>query len=417
VLRFAADFEQHSESQTPALRGTIKYNYLKPAGVLANDTDADGNTLKAKLVAAPLHGTLALNTDGTFTYAPIAGFNGTDTFTYKANDGATDSNTATVTIKVGSTTTTGSIAGNLYNDLDADAIKDTGEVNLSGWKVFLDADKDGLLDTGEKTATADNSGNYKFTGLAAGTYRVRETLNSGWRRTTPSSGYHDLTLASGQNVTGKNFGNTQQILISGSVFKDLDGDGIKDAGESALSSWRVFVDADKDGVFDAGEKSTLSDSSGNYKFNLPAGTYRVREVLQSTWRRTTPTSGYFDVTLGNGASTAGRNFGNTQNVLIAGNVFNDLDGDKIKDTGETGLSGWRVFVDADNDGGFDSTEKSVLTDSSGNFSFKSLAAGSYKLRVAKPSGWSLTTPITGYINVTLASGAGSTALRFGAKRV
>ena len=39
-----------------------------------------------------------------------------------------------------------------------------------------------------------------------------------------------------------------------------------------------------------------------------------------------------------------------QNILITGSVFNDLDKDRIKDSTEAGLSGWRVFIDKDNDG-------------------------------------------------------------------
>lgn len=70
------------------------------AGVLANDTDADGDPLTAILVLGPLHGTLTLNADGSFTYTPNGNFFGTDTFTYKANDGLVDSNVATVTITV-----------------------------------------------------------------------------------------------------------------------------------------------------------------------------------------------------------------------------------------------------------------------------------------------------------------------------
>jgi VCBS repeat-containing protein len=69
-------------------------------GVLANDTDADGGTLTAVLVSGTTHGTLTLNANGSFTYTPTAGFNGSDQFTYKANDGALDSNVATVTITV-----------------------------------------------------------------------------------------------------------------------------------------------------------------------------------------------------------------------------------------------------------------------------------------------------------------------------
>jgi VCBS repeat-containing protein len=69
-------------------------------GALANDTDADSDPLSAVKVTNPAHGTLALNANGGFTYTPAAGYFGTDTFTYKANDGTDDSNTAAVTITV-----------------------------------------------------------------------------------------------------------------------------------------------------------------------------------------------------------------------------------------------------------------------------------------------------------------------------
>ena len=69
-------------------------------GVLVNDTDVDGDTLTAVLVSGPAHGTLTLNADGSFTYTPAANFNGSDSFTYKANDGTADSNVATVNLTV-----------------------------------------------------------------------------------------------------------------------------------------------------------------------------------------------------------------------------------------------------------------------------------------------------------------------------
>src|SRR5262249_6954983 len=69
-------------------------------GVLANDSDPDSSTITAVLVSGPSHGTLILNADGSFIYAPAANFNGPDSFTYKANDGTADSNTATVSITV-----------------------------------------------------------------------------------------------------------------------------------------------------------------------------------------------------------------------------------------------------------------------------------------------------------------------------
>jgi|GEM_PF-2452210 len=75
---------------------------LNPAapGVLANDTDADGDGLTATLVSGTTHGTLALASNGSFTYTGAAHFTGVDSFTYRANDGDADSNVATVTIHV-----------------------------------------------------------------------------------------------------------------------------------------------------------------------------------------------------------------------------------------------------------------------------------------------------------------------------
>jgi VCBS repeat-containing protein len=63
-------------------------------------TDVDGDALSFALVGGPAHGTLALNADGSFTYTPAADYNGPDGFTFKANDGTVDSNTATFAITV-----------------------------------------------------------------------------------------------------------------------------------------------------------------------------------------------------------------------------------------------------------------------------------------------------------------------------
>jgi VCBS repeat-containing protein len=69
-------------------------------GVLANDSDPDGDALNAVLGTGPANGTLVLNANGSFSYTPSLNFNGVDSFTYLANDGQVDSNLATVTITV-----------------------------------------------------------------------------------------------------------------------------------------------------------------------------------------------------------------------------------------------------------------------------------------------------------------------------
>ena len=70
--------------------------------VLANDTDADGDALSlTDSPSAPAHGTAVINADGkTIDYIPNPGFYGTDTFTYKPNDGTVNGLEATVTVTV-----------------------------------------------------------------------------------------------------------------------------------------------------------------------------------------------------------------------------------------------------------------------------------------------------------------------------
>ena len=69
-------------------------------GVLANDTDVEGDPLTATPATSVGSGTVTLNADGSFTYIPNPDFNGSDTFTYVPNDGAVDGNITTVTIRV-----------------------------------------------------------------------------------------------------------------------------------------------------------------------------------------------------------------------------------------------------------------------------------------------------------------------------
>src|ERR1043166_8863489 len=65
-------------------------------------TDPDSPLLTYSRVAHAAHATATVNPDGSFTYSPNASFSGTDSFTYKANDGSLDSNIATETITVNS---------------------------------------------------------------------------------------------------------------------------------------------------------------------------------------------------------------------------------------------------------------------------------------------------------------------------
>jgi hypothetical protein len=115
-------------------------------GVLVNDTDADGDPLTAVLVTGPANGTLTLGADGLFTYTPTFNFVGVDSFTYVANDGALDSNTATVTITVNDVVAVATATYRQRQDrwqIDGTVSNATSSVEV--YLDYVDADNPGTL--------------------------------------------------------------------------------------------------------------------------------------------------------------------------------------------------------------------------------------------------------------------------------
>lgn len=100
--------------------------------------------------------------------------------------------------------------------------------------------------------------------------------------------------------------------ISGTFFRDDDGNGTKNGAEPSLSFRTVFLDRNGNRRFDAGEESVPTDVSGNYAFTgLPAGSYTVAAVLDNGFQPTTPAfPNTFAVTLATSTSiVTGQNFG------------------------------------------------------------------------------------------------------------
>ncbi len=89
-----------ADSVTVSEGGTVSVLESTETSVLVNDSDAESDPLTAVLVSDVSHGTLTLNADGTFSYTHNGSETSSDSFTYKANDGALDSNEVTVTITV-----------------------------------------------------------------------------------------------------------------------------------------------------------------------------------------------------------------------------------------------------------------------------------------------------------------------------
>ena len=73
---------------------------LTAAGLLANDSDPDGDTLAISAVGGAVHGSVALGVNDDVLFTPAAGFSGQASFTYTAADGQGGSDTGTVAIEV-----------------------------------------------------------------------------------------------------------------------------------------------------------------------------------------------------------------------------------------------------------------------------------------------------------------------------
>jgi len=215
-----------------------------------------------------------------------------------------------------------------------------------------------------------------------------------------------------------------QASIFGTVFNDANGNGKQDSGESGIAGVTVFIDLTNAGVFKPGDPETTTNTSGGYGFTgLIAGTYIVRQILPNGDKQTFPTLGYGNhVTVAAGQTATGANFGD-QNVpvmlgSISGTVFNDANGDEKLDNGESGISGWEVYIDLDNNGKFASGDPETTTDADGDFSFDGLLAGTYIVRVIAPAGWSQTYPTNNFgQHITLASGQKANGVLFGEKKI
>jgi len=114
-------------------------NVTAANGVLANDSDIDGNRLLALIETYPANGALGLNLDGSFGYTPAAGFSGADSFTYRANDGSVSSSPVVVNITVNAVNTPPFAGADGYSTLQDSSLA----VDAASGVVANDIDADG----------------------------------------------------------------------------------------------------------------------------------------------------------------------------------------------------------------------------------------------------------------------------------
>ncbi|HEV7403125.1 MAG TPA: SdrD B-like domain-containing protein [Chthoniobacteraceae bacterium] len=304
-----------------------------------------------------------------------------------------------------------SIAGTAFVDADNDGVLDAGETLLPGVTVTLT----GTNDLGQPvtvSATTDASGAYTFSNLRPGTYTVTETQPAGYldgkdaagtangvAASVPGDTISAITLPSNTAATGYTFGELRAASLSGAVFADTNNDGVRDVGEAGIATTVTLTGTD-----DLGQAVTISVTSdaitGAYDFSgLRPGSYTITETQPAAFldgRDTLGTAGgtptndkVSAITLNEGTTGTGYNFGEVAGSSLAGTVYRDDNNNGVLDGGEARLGGVTIKVTGVDDLG-NAVSLTATTDATGAYSFANLRpsnAAGYTITETEPAGY------------------------------
>jgi protocatechuate 3,4-dioxygenase beta subunit len=308
------------------------------------------------------------------------------------------------------------LTGTLFDDTNGDGTRQDGEPGLAGWTVYADINNTGVLDPNDPQAVTDAEGQYTLAGLNPGTYLLRVVPQGGWAPTSSADGSVSVTFDdTAATVTGPDIGEFRLVTIAGTVYNDVNGNGSRDPGEPGLAGWIVYDDVNNVGVFLPGDPYTVSSALGTYTLvGVGPGTHHIREFGLPGWFPTAPAGGY-TVTTASGQNVASQDFGNQlfNPASISGQVFEDLNGAGMLQDGDPGLAGWRVYIDANNNGAFVLGDQFVDTDAQGNFTLGDLGPGTYTIREVLQGGWRQSAPAGSFFTLTVGAGQNIGGTDFG----
>ncbi|MFM8250395.1 MAG: SdrD B-like domain-containing protein, partial [Planctomycetota bacterium] len=321
----------------------------------------------------------------------------------------------------------GAIGGVIWNDFDLDGIRatdpDTGaftEPGLEGWTVFLDFNNDGEVSAGEPTAITDSVGSYFFTGLTTGDYEVTEVLPAGWNVSPTYDVRQTVSVTGGALSTAGDFANfsASNGSIRGVIWNDFNNDQVR-TSDPGLPGWTVFLDLNANGAMDALEPSAFTDSDGAYRFDgIQAGDYDVIELLPSGWETSATFSDNYTVTVLGGLETVAPDFANHKISLVSpgsvsGVIWEDVNGNSVRESSDLLLQDWTVFVDANSNGVYDTGELQTKSLADGTYRITGITPGTINVVEVLQTGWRSSAPVTNVRTVVVQNGKETTALDFG----
>jgi serine-aspartate repeat-containing protein C/D/E len=301
------------------------------------------------------------------------------------------------------------LSGTVYEDPNADNIRETGESGIAGVQLSLyELVGTDYVATG-KTTTTDSNGDYKFEGLAPGTYRVVETQPSGYLSVGDTPGtvngltrgavttvdiLSSINLDGGEDSIHNDFAEVKPASLSGYVYVDANNNGVYDSGETPIANTTLAL---LDSSGNPTGATATTDANGFYSFTgLMPDTYGVKE---------TQPAGYLDgldaagtaggsahnpgdlidgVTLTGGQSGLRYNFGELLPASVSGYVYVDANNNGVYDSGETPIQ-YVTLKLLDSSG--NPTGATATTDVNGFYSFTNLAPGVYGVTETQPAGY------------------------------
>ena len=379
-------------------------------------TDANGNWLFDGLLPPNASGYRV--TEGAIPAASGSFIDGRETLGTAGGNASVNDQFDAIALSAGSQAT-----GYLFGELGIAPITGTVYIDLNRNNVLDPLPIDGRIPgvtitlvlgpncsgTVVASTVTDASGNYSFSGAAAGlTYTLCETQPAGYLSgsenpgTNASSSAANAITITNLPVTGSagnHFGEqASNSVISGRVWLDTNNDGVIDPTEAGIAGVTLELSG-TDLAGGAVTRTVLTDASGNYRFDaLAPGSYQVREpsqpagslngrTLAGTGGGTVTAPGatpslIAGITLGPSQTASANNFAEIPPALLAGVVYADNNNNGVKDTAEAGLAGVALNLTGADDTGA-AVSLATTTAGDGSYQFANLRPGNYT--VTEPS--------------------------------